>query len=87
MHDPATIARGLTKAQGNVLLGAAYAGALSQGQSDRGTLLNFGQPILDWSFRPARLTPLGQQVADVLRVKALPAPSRDRLAKPDRYLE
>ncbi len=52
------VAKALTKAQQAALLKTSGA-ALLPGQSDRGTLTG---TLTDYSFRPARLTPLGLAV-------------------------
>jgi hypothetical protein len=68
MTDPqiAEIARKMTAAQRKALLKSGTF-ALTEKQSARGTLSNFGGDILDWSYRPARFTPLGQSVAAYLK--------------------
>lgn len=57
------VAGKLTKAQREALLRAGK-DKLLQSQSDRGTLTGL---LTDYSFRPARLTPLGQQVRALLQ--------------------
>jgi len=59
--DIAAIARALSAPQRKALRRTAD-GELLASQSVRGTMSNFGAAILDWSFRPARLTPLGLAV-------------------------
>ena len=67
----AELAAGLSEAQKRAVLRADRRG-LTERQSARGTLSNFGASILDWSFRPAVFTPLGLEIRAHLKSQENP---------------
>jgi len=67
--DAKAIAAALSVPQRKALMRPAD-GELLASQSARGTLSNFGSAILDWSYRPARLTPFGLEVRALLQQEA-----------------